>query len=122
MKHGCIDCTHRKRYRSDLLDEGVILEDSVDGVAIEGIGNELAEAWHPFLNLIIINSEFYPKDALQGADANLLLHLLQQPVQQEAPPEGVPCGYVHLSVMDGKSLKHKVSIFIQQKVEMKPTT
>ncbi|KIM77843.1 hypothetical protein PILCRDRAFT_76259, partial [Piloderma croceum F 1598] len=34
--------------------------------------------------------------------------LLQQPVQQEAPPEGVPRGYVRLSVMDGKSLKHKI--------------
>jgi hypothetical protein len=61
MKHGCIDCTHQKQYRSDLLDEGAILEDSVDGVAIEGVGNELAEVWHPFLNLIVINSEFYPR-------------------------------------------------------------
>ena len=55
MKHGCIDSTHQKRYRSDLLDEGAILEDSVDGVAIEGVGNELAEVWCPFLNLIVIN-------------------------------------------------------------------
>ena len=61
MKHGCIDCTHQKRYRSDVLDEGAILEDSVDGVAIEGVGNELAEVWRPFLNLIVINSEFYPR-------------------------------------------------------------
>jgi hypothetical protein len=46
MKHGCMDCTHRKRYRSDLINEGAILENSVDGVAIEDIGNELAEVCH----------------------------------------------------------------------------
>ena len=59
MKHGCIDCTHRKRYRSDLLDEGAILEDSVDGVAIDSVSNDPVEVWHPFLNLITINSAYY---------------------------------------------------------------
>ena len=40
MKHGCMDCTHRKRYRADLINKGAILDDAVDGVAVDGIGNE----------------------------------------------------------------------------------
>ena len=40
MKHGCMDCTHRKRYRADLINEGAILDDAVDGRAVDGIGNE----------------------------------------------------------------------------------
>ncbi|KIM80458.1 hypothetical protein PILCRDRAFT_73157, partial [Piloderma croceum F 1598] len=35
------------------------------------------------------------------------LQFLQQPAQQEAPPEGASHGYICLSVMDGKSLKHR---------------
>jgi len=58
MKHGCMDCTHQKRYRSDLINEGAILENSVDGVAIKDTGNELAEVCHPPPNLII-NSVYY---------------------------------------------------------------
>lgn len=26
LHHGCMDCTHRKRYRSDLVDEGVVFD------------------------------------------------------------------------------------------------
>jgi hypothetical protein len=26
MEHACMDCTHQKRYRSDLLDEGLEVE------------------------------------------------------------------------------------------------
>jgi hypothetical protein len=44
MKHGCMDCTHRKRYRSDLINEGAILEGAVDGVAVEGTTDERDEA------------------------------------------------------------------------------
>jgi CxC5 like cysteine cluster associated with KDZ transposases len=34
MVHGCMDCTHRKRYRADLIDEGAILGDNVGGIAV----------------------------------------------------------------------------------------
>lgn len=27
MHHGCMDCTHRKRYRTDLVEDGAVLED-----------------------------------------------------------------------------------------------
>lgn len=35
MKHGCADCTHQKRYRSDLINEGAVLATRNDGVADE---------------------------------------------------------------------------------------
>jgi hypothetical protein len=44
MKHGCMDHTHQKRYRADLINEGAILYDAIDGVAVDGIGNEEAPA------------------------------------------------------------------------------
>ena len=40
MDHGCLDCTHEKRYHVDLINEGANLGESVDGVAVEG-GNDL---------------------------------------------------------------------------------
>jgi hypothetical protein len=39
MDHGCLDCTHVKRYRVDLVNEGANLGESVDGVAVDG-GND----------------------------------------------------------------------------------
>jgi hypothetical protein len=42
-KHGCMDCTHRKRYRADLINEGTILGGTVDGVAAEGTDDQHGE-------------------------------------------------------------------------------
>ena len=33
MHHGCIDCTHIKRYKEDLIAEGALLNDQEDEVA-----------------------------------------------------------------------------------------
>lgn len=33
LHHGCQDCTHRKRYRADLIREGAVLDGAADGVA-----------------------------------------------------------------------------------------
>lgn len=38
LHHGCMDCTHRKRYRADLVDEGAVLGENQEEVAKE---NEL---------------------------------------------------------------------------------
>ncbi|KAJ7158114.1 hypothetical protein C8R46DRAFT_1225068 [Mycena filopes] len=90
MSHGCMDCTHVKRYKSDLVQEGVVFA---------GDGE-------------IVNSEAGPA-AQAGIDPALLQ---QQPLpanlppvlaQQEAPPEGSPRGHIRLAVMDGKSLKYR---------------
>lgn len=48
-----------------------------------------------------------------AADADLPPEFLQQPPQEELPAEGVARGYVRMCVMDGKTLRHKVSILIQ---------
>ena len=40
MVHGCMDCTHRKRYRADLIDEGAILGDNVGGIAVADDNDE----------------------------------------------------------------------------------
>lgn len=38
MTHGCLDCTHLKRYKSDLLATGASLGDRVDGLADDPSG------------------------------------------------------------------------------------
>ncbi|KAJ7884489.1 hypothetical protein B0H13DRAFT_2235352 [Mycena leptocephala] len=80
LKHGCMDCTHVKRYRSDLVREGAVLAGDTDVAGSEsGVMEE------------------------QPLPANLPAVLPQQP----APPYGSPRGYTRLAVMDGKTLTHK---------------
>ena len=45
-------------------------------------------------------------------DHNIPEAFLQQPLQQEPPPQETAHGYVRMAVMDGKTIKHKVSIDI----------
>ena len=40
LHHGCTECTHLKRYRSDLIEEGALLEEGQDQVV--GVENSLA--------------------------------------------------------------------------------
>jgi hypothetical protein len=46
MSHGCVDCTHLKRYHSDLIADGVVLGDelNVAGVPAEANANEVSES------------------------------------------------------------------------------
>ncbi|KAJ6450131.1 hypothetical protein C8R47DRAFT_1204725 [Mycena vitilis] len=80
MKHGCTDCTHLKRYRSDLIAEGAILGGDQDVAGMEP------------------NAE--------AADANNE-PVLVPPPQQDSPPPGQPRGYVRMAVMDGKTISHQ---------------
>lgn len=41
MTHGCMDCTHLKRYKSDLLSSGASLGDRVEGVAGASSGQDI---------------------------------------------------------------------------------
>ncbi|KAJ7148038.1 hypothetical protein C8R43DRAFT_521820 [Mycena crocata] len=86
MSHGCADCTHIKRYRSDLVNEGFILGANLD---VAGI----------------------PADPTVIVDANLpidpALEQLPAPEQENAPPEGEPRGYIRMAGMDGKTLNHR---------------
>lgn len=45
MKHGCMDCTHHKRYWADLIDEGAVLENEADRVVIDGMDDEAEVKW-----------------------------------------------------------------------------
>ncbi|KAJ7836766.1 hypothetical protein B0H14DRAFT_3870690 [Mycena olivaceomarginata] len=86
MSHGCVECTHIKRYRSDLINEGVVLGADLDDVA--GIA---ASA----------NDNNAPELAADDAVDQLGL-----PQQQAAPQAGTPRGYIRLEGMDGKTIQH----------------
>ncbi|KAJ7773848.1 hypothetical protein B0H16DRAFT_1304055 [Mycena metata] len=80
MSHGCMDCTHVKRYAS-----------------------ELDRNTNPGGEAEVVGSESGPADAEQPLPPNLAQNLPRQ--RQPAP--GEPIGYTRLGVMDGKTLKHK---------------
>ncbi|KAJ7669640.1 hypothetical protein B0H17DRAFT_1162224 [Mycena rosella] len=84
LKHGCIDCTHVKRFRSDLVHEGA----NLDGLIVTVVGSETVPA----------------EPQIDQAESAVLPETLPQ---QEAPPAGTPRGYTRLAVMDGKTLKHR---------------
>ncbi|KAJ7859830.1 hypothetical protein B0H14DRAFT_3863971 [Mycena olivaceomarginata] len=87
MSHGCVECTHIKRYRSDLINEGVVLGADLDDVA--GIAASANDNNAPELA------------ADDGVDQ------LGSPQQQAAPQAGTPRGYIRLAVMDGKTIQHR---------------
>ncbi|KAF7355375.1 hypothetical protein MSAN_01454100 [Mycena sanguinolenta] len=90
MSHGCTECTHVKRYRSDLIQEGAVLGSNTGVASLtdpEAVGDQTDAA----------NPEPLP--------ANLPEFL----PQLQAPPAGEPRGYVRLAVMDGKGIKHKAN-------------
>ncbi|KAF9061036.1 hypothetical protein BDP27DRAFT_1385439 [Rhodocollybia butyracea] len=88
MEHTCPECTHKKRYLSDLILEGLELAD---------LPEQIAEA--PETNL---------DNTSQNLEINDLLDILhQRPAQVMAPPEGHPRGYVRMAVMDGKTATHR---------------
>ncbi|KAJ6455270.1 hypothetical protein C8R47DRAFT_1328937 [Mycena vitilis] len=86
MSHGCTECTHIKRYHSDLINEGAVLGADLD-VAGMPPGVEAPDA------------------AALAADPAAAQ--LPAPQQQTAPPTGQPRGYARLAVMDGKNMSHK---------------
>ncbi|KAK6996147.1 hypothetical protein R3P38DRAFT_2655422 [Favolaschia claudopus] len=83
MAHGCTNCTHLKRYRSDLAAEGANFGDAQGVAGVEADGGSNANA--PDVG----ENPFDP------------------PAQQDAPPAGQPRGYVRLAVMDGKNIPHQ---------------
>ncbi|CAK5278146.1 unnamed protein product [Mycena citricolor] len=95
MMHSCTECTHLKRYRSDLVKEGVILEDA-SAQASRGVAGLEDEEEELALGL----------DGVQSSD-DPALDQLASPIQQGSPPEGSPRGYVRLAVMDGKTITHR---------------
>ncbi|KAJ7746422.1 hypothetical protein B0H14DRAFT_3117475 [Mycena olivaceomarginata] len=93
MEHGCMDCTHLKRYKSDLGATGASLGDRIDGIA-----DDLMENQVPVSSL---TREEMPPPPMQTG-------IPSEPEQQEFPPRNGRRGYVRLAVMDGKTIKHKI--------------
>ncbi|KAK7059935.1 hypothetical protein R3P38DRAFT_2598194 [Favolaschia claudopus] len=85
MSHGCTDCTHLKRFRSDLVAEG----------AVFGASHQLTDT---------VNTDEAP-DLDPAADPAVAQ--LPLPQQQQPPVEGQPRGYVRMAVMDGKNIPHR---------------
>ncbi|KAJ6479389.1 hypothetical protein DFH09DRAFT_1253344 [Mycena vulgaris] len=82
MTHGCMDCTHVKKYGS------------------------VVEGENPGGEADIVGSTSGPIDPAAAQTAPLPAGLPETLPQQEAPPNGCPCGYCRMAVMDGKTLKH----------------
>ncbi|KAJ7844841.1 hypothetical protein B0H13DRAFT_2239147 [Mycena leptocephala] len=85
MEHGCTRCTHLKRYTTDLLAEGAILDQNENGVV--DAPQENADPSVP-------GPEISP---------DLPVH----PRQQVRAPS-TPRGYTRLAVMDGKTISHRI--------------
>jgi hypothetical protein len=105
MAHGCTDCTHLKRYRSDLLANGVSLGDRVEGVADDPSEPNL-QVKPCFLIQIAPSNQVLYQNVPLPQDGEM--DLPAQPKQQDSPPANGPRGYVRLAVMDGKTITHKV--------------
>ncbi|KAJ7918117.1 hypothetical protein B0H13DRAFT_2231299 [Mycena leptocephala] len=90
MAHGCTDCTHLKRYRSDLLANGFLWETVKPCFLIQ-----IAPS-----NQVLYQNVPLPQDGEMDLPA--------QPKQQDSPPANGPRGYVRLAVMDGKTITHKI--------------
>ncbi|KAJ7773618.1 hypothetical protein DFH07DRAFT_866044 [Mycena maculata] len=91
MTHGCMDCTHLKRYKSDLVSTGVTLGDRVDGVAGDPSGQDVIP------------------DVQGPIEQQTVPHGLPgQPQQQDSPPANGCRGYTRLATMDGKTITHKI--------------
>ncbi|KAJ7664770.1 hypothetical protein B0H17DRAFT_951958 [Mycena rosella] len=86
MAHGCMNCTHVKRYRSDLVREGAIL----------GGNTSVANTTEP-------EADVDPAPMEQGLPGNMPDTL----PQLEAPATGSPRGYVRMAVMNLKTIRHK---------------
>ncbi|KAJ7742763.1 hypothetical protein B0H14DRAFT_3117558 [Mycena olivaceomarginata] len=94
MEHGCMDCTHLKRYKSDLVATGASLGDRIDGIADDLMENQVP-------NVPATLGEEMPPPPMQTG-------IPSEPEQQEFPPQNGRRGYIHLAVMDGKTIKHKI--------------
>ncbi|KAJ7065102.1 hypothetical protein B0H15DRAFT_926043 [Mycena belliarum] len=91
MSHGCQNCTHVKRFRSDLIDEGAVLggnTEVADSSEAEAIPNPTDTDAPP---------------PIQGLPRDIPAAL----PQLAAPPAGSPRGYIRMAVTDLKTIKHR---------------
>ncbi|KAJ6525394.1 hypothetical protein B0H19DRAFT_971314 [Mycena capillaripes] len=91
MTHGCMECTHLKRYKSDLLASGASLDDRVEGVADDPLENNIQNTL----------------PGVSGDEPDPTSPYSNIPLQ-ELPPVNGRRGYARLASMDGKTITHKI--------------
>ncbi|KAK0454237.1 uncharacterized protein EV420DRAFT_1621492 [Desarmillaria tabescens] len=98
MEHACMDCTHKKCYRQDLIDEGADFGEEVGLIAgeddVEGLEGSSEEINNTEPDLENGDSEIDTVDQLYA----------QVLAENELAPEG-PRGYSRLAVIDGKTMR-----------------
>ncbi|KAJ7027432.1 hypothetical protein C8F04DRAFT_1212394 [Mycena alexandri] len=101
MRHGCMDCTHVKRYREGEVNVG-------DAVGVVGSEPGVAQMVSKLLLTINVESQHanLQIDPTLIQEEPLPANMPHVLPRQEKPAPGQPRGYTRLSVMDGKSLKH----------------
>ncbi|KAF9471637.1 hypothetical protein BDN70DRAFT_926075 [Pholiota conissans] len=82
--HGCQECMHVKRFRSDLISEGATFD---EGQAVAGLEENVGE------------NTGQDNPHLPGA------------ISQAEPIPGQKKGYVRMAVMDGKTIGHRTNMF-----------
>ncbi|KAJ7261470.1 hypothetical protein C8J57DRAFT_1634439 [Mycena rebaudengoi] len=88
MDHGCTNCTHVKRYASDLVADGAVLDGPDTGVV--GAAEPFTEEGEHNL----------PEGQIPSG--------LSVPPKQQERIAGAPRGYARLAVMDGKTITHRI--------------
>ncbi|KAF7295287.1 hypothetical protein MIND_01067900 [Mycena indigotica] len=100
MDHGCLDCTHLKRYHSDLndIELGVLSGDEEAIVGIEPQHSQVHSDTEP-----LMEGPHSPAPEV----ATIPSGLARFPAQQQRIP-GSKRGYVRMAVMDGKTITHRI--------------
>ncbi|KAH6916227.1 hypothetical protein BKA70DRAFT_1140333 [Coprinopsis sp. MPI-PUGE-AT-0042] len=101
LDHSCINCTHKKRYKNDLIAMGWTPpgDDAAPTLQGTGVAGATSEPV-PALNSLQIEEG-------DAAPSGVPVPLPPRPPQQQEPPPGSPRGYVRLAVMDGKMVGHR---------------
>jgi hypothetical protein len=92
MEHGCTECTHRKRYCSDLEGEGAVI--GVAGQENVVAGDDLNDHNTVSITIYDRNVSLISHQNITDAPAATDANIPQPPPQQAAPPAGEPRGYV----------------------------
>ncbi|KAF8512191.1 hypothetical protein JB92DRAFT_2723848 [Gautieria morchelliformis] len=94
-EHTCQECTHRKRHFSDFEDLAALAVEAVEAMARNrnGVVVEVCPPRVPRADA--------PQERAPHLDPNSL------PVQEEPGP-GIMWGWVHIAVMDGKTMVHRI--------------
>ncbi|KAJ7278283.1 hypothetical protein C8J57DRAFT_1449056 [Mycena rebaudengoi] len=88
MDHGCTNCTHIKRYASDLVADGAVLDGPDTGV--------------------VGAAEPFTEEGEHNLPEGQIPPSLSVPPKQQERIAGAPRGYARLAVMDGKTITHRI--------------